>query len=107
MGLLRASTVISAAAEALPDVPDISSRTGRSSRGAELRKYAQKVESFPSEPPKVLADIAVAPRLQPLFRSSQLQWEHFCKDLMRMLRTDATFLYEDGLRSEHSKPFPG
>lgn len=68
--------MISAAAEALPDVPDISSRTGRSSRGAELRKYAQKVESFPSEPPKVLADIAAS--LQQPQGSSLCSGLHSC-----------------------------
>lgn len=41
---------------------DISRRTGRNSHGAELMKYAQKVESFPSETPTVLVDIAASSR---------------------------------------------
>lgn len=52
LGLLGAGAVISAAAEALPDMPDIANRAGKSSHGAELTKCAQKVESFPSKPPK-------------------------------------------------------
>lgn len=62
LGLLRAGATIPAAAEAHP-VPDISRRTGRNSHGAELMKYAQKVESFPSETPTVLVDIAASSRL--------------------------------------------
>lgn len=65
--------MISAAAEALPDMPDISSRTGRSSHGAELTKYAQKVESFPSEPLKVPVDSAAS--------SQQLQGSSLCSGL--------------------------
>lgn len=55
----QSRTAIPAAAEAHP-VPDISRRTGRNSHGAKLMKYAQKVESFPSETPTVLVDIAAS-----------------------------------------------
>lgn len=72
-----------------------SSTTGRSSDGAELTKYAQKVESFLSKPLKVPVDTAASLRqLQGIlkatsFCSSQMQQEHFREDLVKMLRRDA------------------
>lgn len=110
LGLLGAGTMISAAAETPPDMPDIAGRTGRSSHEAELTKYAQKMEFFPSKPLKAPVDVAASsqhPQGSSLCSGLQSEREHFCKDLMRMLGTKATFLYKDGLCMSTANRSPG